>query len=100
MIKSITNGFLKLAVVPYVAAYLLSSAHIAYDYNRNYHTRVEQNSVENLRIHRYRTEVNGKEKYFTLVGEIHSYTIRENEIAKRLVDSHDYYASESGDSGC
>ena len=49
-----------------------------------------------MEVHKYRINVNGKEKQLTLVGENHDYNKTEHEIAQKLVDEHEHFANECG----
>lgn len=99
-LKSIAGKLVKWVVIPYVALYTALAVYGVIDYKVHYNSRVEQNQTQSLQVHRYKTVIGGKEKQFTLIGEIHQYTIKENEFARKLVDEHNSFASESGDSGC
>lgn len=89
---------LKFGLKLYIAAYLGISAHIGYDFFKNNLPKLEETGgLQNqLEIHRYKVNIDGEEKNFTLVGEVHHYNKREFEIAEKLVKEHDYFANECG----
>src|SRR3989338_692875 len=84
----------------YVAAYLGFTAHAIYDSKQRYGQGIQQEEqLSLLKVKRFRVKISGKEKYLTLVGEVHSYNKKEYEIAKKLVDEHRHFVYEGGKRG-
>src|SRR3989338_2855992 len=82
----------------YLVALLATNLAIGFDYSIFNHPRIERGeTLRYLQVQKYKVKVCGTEKNLTLVGENHWYTREENEIAKRLVDKHKYFASEVGE---
>ncbi len=73
------------------------SLHVGHDFCTSNLQRIERGeTVQILEVHKYRVNVDGKEKQLTLAGEHHRYNRTEHEMAKKLVDEHKHFADECG----
>ena len=95
-IKKTLKSVFKWGLAAYLTAYAGLSAHVFYDYFKYNQKRVEQNKDVALEAHSYNINIDGKEKYLTLVGERHCYNKAEHEIGEKLVKQHKCFADECG----
>ncbi len=90
--------FLKLSLAAYAVGYLGLTGHVFYDYSKDNLPKIEQSNPNlTLDIHKYKIEINGKNKILTLVGEVHFYNKKDSEIARKLVDKNHNFANECGE---
>jgi hypothetical protein len=88
---------LKFGLKLYLAAYLAVSAHIGYDFFQNNSPRIERGEiVQQLKIQKYKLNVEGKEKQLILAGECHNYSKKEHDLAHKLIEENKYFANEVG----
>ena len=92
---------LGIGVLLYVTSYLAVSTHVLFDYSQYNAPRIEKEVKEGkqpvqLEVHKYTLNINGREKFLTLAGEVHFYNKTEHEIAQKLVKDHNYFADECG----
>ncbi|MCK4319319.1 hypothetical protein KAW38_01985 [Candidatus Micrarchaeota archaeon] len=96
-LKWFAKKSLRMAGIAYLTAFLTLSTHVGYHYFKHRKPEIEQGmTINELEINGYKVNINGKEKYLTLVGETHMYTKKEYEIAKKLIEEHKYFACEVG----
>ena len=96
-LKKTAGRVLRLGIGLYLAGYLAVSGHVGYDFIKHNLPRIEQRqTVQILKVNKYKLNVNGKEKYLTLAGENHFYNQTEYETAIKLVDEHQHFADECG----
>ncbi len=82
----------------YLAAFLATTLHVGYDFCTSNLPRLERGeTTQYLQLRQYKVRIGGGEKNLTLAGEIHWYTRKENELAKKLVDEHEHFAAETGE---
>ena len=93
---TVAKKFMKWVVVPYAASYMAATGYAAVDYHFFNPNRIEQNQPQGLQVRRYVASIDGKEKYLTLVGEVHFYNLTEFKLGRELVKEHTSFAGEVG----
>ena len=95
--QNLARNFMKwVVVIPYVAFYVAATGYAAVDYKFFNPNRIEQNQPQGLQVRRYIARIDAKEKYLTLVGEIHIYNLTEYKLGRKLVEEHTSFAGEVG----
>ena len=85
------------AVKIYLAAYVAGWLAVAADQAMLGQRKLEENESKiAFQVRKYELKIDDKPEYLTLIGEVHSYTKAESEIAQKLVSEHSFYANECG----